>query len=373
MLLNQALLVSNFINPINKYLIMENNFVTIGTFPFKQANYIRKQLQIKGIFSITDSGIGTNPNYDNAHVQLQVFEKDLPDVLSSLVDKSLELDKNVCSENFEGKYADSKLVLTPVDLSNRAYELGRSSIRFAKRSNAEINFHHVYFESEGVSSSAAYENFQHTVHKQESGKAKIKMKDFAEAMKEFATSIGFSTSLLNFSLSGGIVSEQIAGISARMNPDLVFLGPEDPEAEDYLPGITRKTVLAVNAAVLSLPLKWDYDSFNPEKLIYIAESDEISENRLSMIDKLLAEDAKCSVLISKKSVFSKPVTTPSGRTFELVSIDKIDTHIIDYLLKEGYSGVAVEKPNSGVFARLFDKDVSDAMMKQEDLPVLFLP
>ena len=352
---------------------MENNFVTIGNFPFKQANYIRKQLQIKGIFSITDSGTGTNPDYEITNVHIQILEMDLPDVLSALVDMSLELDKNVCSETFEATYIESKLVLIPVDLSNRAYELGRSAIRFAKRSKAEINFHHVYFESEGVSSSAAYENFKHTVHMQESGKAKIRMKDFAVAMNEFATSIGFSTSLLHFGLSGGIVSEQIADISARMNPDLVFLGPEDPDAEDHVPGITRKTVIVVKTPVLSLPLNWDYESFNPEKLIYIAESDEISENRLSMIDKLLGEDSKCSVLVSKKSVFSKPVMTPSGRTFELVSIDKIDTHIIDYLLKEGYAGVVVEKPKSGAIARLFSKEVSDAMMKQEELPVLFLP
>ena len=56
-----------------------------------------------------------------------------------------------------------------------------------------------------------------------------------------------------------------------------------------------------------------------------------------------------------------------------MAIDKIDTNIIDYLLREGYSGVLVDKPKSGVIARLFGKDVSDAMMKQEDLPVLFLP
>ena len=177
------------------------------------------------------------------------------DVLSVLIAKSLELDKNVCLETFEATDVDSKLVLVPVDLSNRAYELGRSAIRYAKRSKAEIKFHHVYFESEGVSSSTAYENFQHTVHKQESGKAKIKMKDFAEAMKEFAASIGFSTSLLHFGLSGGIVSEQLADISSRMNPDLVFLGPEDPEAEDHVPGITRKTVKTVDMPVLSLRMK----------------------------------------------------------------------------------------------------------------------
>ena len=352
---------------------MEDNFITIGIFPCKQAYFIRKELQIKGIFSFTDSGTGTNPDYDINNVLIQVFEKDLPDAVSALVDISLEIDKNVISETVGAKYVDSKLVLVPVDLSKRAYELGRSAIRYAKRSKAEIKFHHVYFESEGVSSSAAYENFQHTVHKQESGKAKIKMKDFAEAMKEFAASIGFSTSLLHFGLSGGIVGEQIADISARMIPDLVFLGPEDPEAEDHVPGITRKTVKAVNIPVLSLPLKWDYESFNPEKLIYIAESDEISENRLSMLDKLLAEDAKCSVLVSKKSLISEPVPTSSGRTFDLVTIDKIDTHIIDYLLKEGYAGVVVEKPKSGAIARLFSKEVSDAMMKQEELPVLFLP
>ena len=92
-----------------------------------------------------------------------------------------------------------------------------------------------------------------------------------------------------------------------------------------------------------------------------------------MMDKLLAEDAKCSVLVSHKSVISEPVTTPSGRTFDLVAIDKIDTHIIDYLLKKGYAGVVVEKPKSGIIARLFSKEVSDAMMKQEELPVLFLP
>ena len=96
---------------------MENNFITIGTFPYKQANYIRKQLQIKGIFSFTDSGTGTNPDYD---VLIQVFEKDLPAVLSALVDKSLEIDKNVCSETIEATNLDSKLVLVPVDLSNRA-------------------------------------------------------------------------------------------------------------------------------------------------------------------------------------------------------------------------------------------------------------
>ena len=36
---------------------MENNFVTIGTFHYNQAYFIRKQLQIKGVFSFTDSGI----------------------------------------------------------------------------------------------------------------------------------------------------------------------------------------------------------------------------------------------------------------------------------------------------------------------------
>jgi hypothetical protein len=352
---------------------MESNFVTIGTFPFKQANYIRKQLQIKGILSFTDSGTRTDPDYDVNNALVKVFEKDLPDVLSALVDLSLELDKNICSETAEAIYVDSKLVLVPVDLSNRAYELGRSAIRFSKRSQSEIIFHHVYFESEGVSSSAAYENFQHTVHEQESRKAIIKMKDYAEAMKEFAESIDFSSSFLHFGLSGGIVSEELAEISSRMNPDLVFLGPEDPEAEDHVPGIIRKTVKAVDMPVLSLPLKWDYDSFNPEKLIYIAESDEIDETRLSLIDKLLAEDAKCTILVSKKSNISEPVTIPSGRTFELVAIDKIDTHIMDYLLKGAYSGVMVEKHKSGLIARLFGKDVSDALMKQEDLPVLFLP
>ena len=349
---------------------MENNFITIGTFPYKQANYIRKQLQIKGLFSFTDSGTGTNPDYE---VLIQVFEKDLPDVLSALVDKSLELDKNVFSETIDATNVDSNLVLVPVDLSNRAYELGRSAIRYAKRLKSEIIFHHVYFESEGVSSSAAYENFQQTVHKQESGKAKIKMKDFAEAMKEFAESIGYSTILLHFGLSGGIVSEQLADISSRMNPDLVFMGPEDPEAQDHLPGITRKAVNAFNVPVLSLPLRWDYDSFNPEKLIFINESDEIDENRLLLIDKLMAEEAKISILVSQKSIVSEPVAIPSGRTFDLVAIDKIDTNIIDYLLREGYSGVLVDKPKSGVIARFFGKDVSDAMMKQEDLPVMFLP
>lgn len=352
---------------------MENSFVTIGIFPYKQAYFIRKQLQIKGVFSYTDSGTGTNSDYDRNNVLIQVFEKDLPGAISALVDISLELNKNICLETIDAAYVDSKLILVPVDLSNRAYELGRSAIRYAQRSKAEIKFHHVYFESEGVSSSSAYEDFKHTAHNQESGKAKIKLKDFAEAMKEFAASIGFSASLLHFGLSGGIVSKQIADISARMNPDLVFLGPENPKAADHVPGITRKTVKAVDMPVLSMPLKWDYECFNPQKLIYITESDEISENRVSMLDKLLAEGERCSVLVSKKSVISKPVTTPSGRTFDLVAIDKIDTHILDYLLKEGYCGVVVEKPKSGVFARLFGKEVSDTMMKQEELPVLFLP
>ncbi len=351
---------------------MENSFVTIGTFPFKQANFIRKQLQIKGIFSFIDSGTGTNKDYDT-NVLVQVLEKDLPDVLSTLVDKSLELDKNICSESLEALYEDSKLVLVPVDLSKRAYELGRGAIHFAKRSKLEIVFHHVYFESAGVSSSAAYEDFQHTVHLQESGNAKIKMKDFAEAMIEFAESVGYSSSLLHFGISGGIVSEQIAEISSKLNPELVFLGPEDSEAEDYVPGITRKTVKAVNKPVLSQPLKWDYDSFDPKKLIYIAESDEIVEDRLLSIDKLLAEDAECTILVSKKSTISEPVTISSGTTFDLVTIDKIDTNIVAYLLREAYSGVVVDKPRSGVIARLFGKDVSDALMKQEDLPVLFLP
>ena len=219
---------------------MENNFVTIGAFPYKQANYIRKQLQIKGIFSFTDSGTGALTDYDSANALVEVYEKDLPAVVSALVQHSLELNNNICAETFEATHADAKLVLVPVDLSNRAYELGRSAIRFAKRSNAEIYFHHVYFESEDVSSSSAYENFQHIVHMQESGKAKIKMKDFGEAMNEFAESIAYSASLLHFGLSGGAVREQIAEISSNMNPDLVFLGPEDPDAEDHVPGITRK-------------------------------------------------------------------------------------------------------------------------------------
>ncbi len=352
---------------------MENNFVTIGTFHNKQAYFLTKQLQIKGIFSFTDSGTSTNPDYNVNNVLLQVFEKDLPTAISALVDICLEYNKNIYTETIDASYKVSNLVLVPVDLSNRAYELGRSAIRYAKRSNSEIKFHHVYFESEGVSSSAAYENFQHTVHKQELGKAKIKMKDFAEVMKEFANSVGHSTSLLHFGLSGGKVSEQIADISSRTNSDLVFLGPNDPEAEDHIPGIIRKTVKSVNIPVLSLPQKWDYANFNPKKLIYVGESDKKVKSHLSIIDKLLAEGGKCTVLVSKKSDISEPITLPSGRIYDLVTIDKIDTHIIDYLLKEGYAGVVVEKPESGVIARLFGLEVSNALMKQEELPVVFLP
>jgi nucleotide-binding universal stress UspA family protein len=351
---------------------MKNNFVTIAEVNYAHANYLKKELHIENIHSIIDFTVSDDGASDMDRVQLQVQEEKLQDAIFALFKLGDQIGQNPLTEISLSKYEDDRLILVPVDLKDNAFALGKYAITLAKRLGTDIKFLHVYFESEGVSSSAAYENYQHTVHVQEEQKAKEKMLPFSELIREYADSVNFPSGSIHFGLSGGNVIDQICEVADKCDANVILLGPEDKSAADHEPGVVRKTVRKANVPVIVLPSKDLDPESSINKVVYFAEDVKKMVTHQKGIERLFRKSVSCTLLYSNNIKEEELPEFDSELNLDLVAAESLETNVIDYLKETGTTLLVFDNPKTGLIAQLFGDNFFKNLMKQEQFPVLFL-
>ncbi len=138
---------------------MANHFITIAELEYEQANYLRRELQLENILAFIDFTGSDSGSLDKRIVRLQVQGKLVAKAIQALIKIVRKLNINSLNDLGEEQLKKSTTILVPVDLSERSEIVGKYAIKLASAIGAGIKFHHVYFESDGVSSSAAYEGF----------------------------------------------------------------------------------------------------------------------------------------------------------------------------------------------------------------------
>jgi len=351
---------------------MKSNFVTIAELNYAHANYLKKELHIENILSIIDFTVSEGGASDMDRVQLQVQEEKLQDAIFALFKLGDQMGQNPLTEISPSKYKDDRLVLVPVDLKDNSLALGKYAITLAKKMGIDIKFIHIYFESEGVSSIAAYENFQHTVHVQEEQKAKEKMLPFSELIREYADSVNFPSGSIHFGLSGGKVTDQICEVADKCGANVILLGPENKSATDYEPGVVRKTVRKANIPVIVLPQKEMDPESSINKVVYFAEDVKKMETHQKAIERLFSKSVSCTLLYSNNIKEEELPEFDSELNLEVVAADTLDMNVLEYLKETGTTLLVFDNPKTGLIAQLFGDNFFKNIMKQEQFPVLFL-
>ncbi len=182
-------------------------------------------------------------------------------------------------------------------------------------------------------------------------KAKQKLKTFTESVFNYANSLSFPVEEIHFGLSGGDVIDQLRDVTLASKPSLVLLGPKDEASDDYSAGVVRKVLHHIDCPILSLPLRDEVTGELPGRIVYISEDDKKLDEHLSLITDVFGNEVEIETLTANT---------------------ELDGELLDYLVKTKTSIVVVDKPKTGAIGALFNKDLSDKMMKQENIPVLFL-
>ncbi|MCP4313316.1 MAG: universal stress protein [Bacteroidetes bacterium] len=351
---------------------MNSNFVTLAQLSYAHAHYLKKELQIENIHAILDFCVSDDGVSDMNRVNLQVQEDKVQNAISKLFIIADQLGRNPLTEISLSNYEDTPLILVPVDLKDHSYALGKHAITLAKRIGAEIKFLNIYYEAQGVSNIAAYEDFQHTVHVQEEYKAKEKMLSFSEQIREYANSMNFPSSSIHFGLSRGNVIEQIGIVADKCAANLILLGPEDVSAADYEPGVVRKTVRKANVPVLVLPLKETDPESSINNVVYFAEDLVKMVTYQQAIERIFSKSVSSTLLYSNNIKEEELPEFNPDLNLEILSVDTLDRNIVEYLKETGTTLLVFDTPKTGLIAQLFGNTFFRDLMKQEEFPVLFL-
>ena len=351
---------------------MKNNFISIAKLKYAHAQNLKKELQREKINAFIDFDVSDGGTSDLNQVKLQVQEEKVPDAIDKLFKLADQLGQNPLREKSLSNYEDTLLILVPVSLADHSFELGKHAISLAEKINAEIKFLHIHIESNLAYSSAAYEDFQHTVHIQELQKAKVKMLSFSESINKYADSVNFPLSSIHYGLSGGDVIDQIREVANKCSAKIILLGPEDSSADDYNPDAIRKTVLKSDIPVICLPL----EEIDPEsiinKVVYIAEDVNKMVTYQKAIENIFSKHVSYTLLYSNKIKAEDLPEFNSDLNFEVIAADTLDMDVIEYLKKTGTTLLVFDNPKTGIIAKYFSDDFSKKLMRQEQFPVLFL-
>jgi K+-sensing histidine kinase KdpD len=351
---------------------MKNIFVTIAELNYAHAHYLKKELQIENMPAIINFSVSDDGTSDMNRVKLQVLEENVKDAILKLFVIADQIGQNPLIESSLSNYEDTPLILVPVDLKDHSFYLGKHAITLARRINAEIKFLHIYSESNENYSSAAYEEFQHTVHVQEEQKAKEKMLSFSESIHKYADSVKFPLASIHFGLSGGDVIEQIREVANICSAKIILLGPEDRSADDYNPDVVRKTVLKSDIPVISLPQKEIDPESNINKVVYFAEDVNKMETYQKVIENLFSKSVSSTLLYSNNIKAEDLPEFNSDFNHEIIAADTLDQDIIEYLKKTGTTLLVFDNPKTSLIAQFFGNDFFKELMRQEQFPVVFL-
>jgi nucleotide-binding universal stress UspA family protein len=368
---------------------MEDQIITIATFPYSRAQLIRGRLEAEGIACFLSHLNLVQPDIASG-VDLKISKTDGP--------KALKIIEEIREEFGSGKKAtieklkNVRRILVPVDFSNYSINACNYALKMAQKLHAEIRLIYAYFDPI-ISPDPYGEPFSplmeiDQISKNLEDEAKLQMEDLVAKLKNHLKKEKEGRVKISYNIEKGSPENIILRTCKLYDPGIIIMGTRGKGTENrgVIGSVTKKIIEKAKIPVLSIPQKAIFMGFNFNRNVLYAsnfdDSDVIAIRKLMGFVRPFGMKIHCVHISSpddyaidnvKMDKLKKQFHEDSMNykiVCDIIAKDDIFEGIEEYIDKKDIDLLALTTHKRGMFEKLFDPGITAKMLFHTNIPLL---
>ncbi len=368
---------------------MEDQIITIATFPYSRAQLVRGRLEAEGIECFLSHINLVQPDIA-AGVNLKINKTDGPAALKIIEDAREEFGagKKATIE----KIKNVRRILVPVDFSNYSINACNYALKIAQKLHAEIKLVYAYFDPL-ISPDPYGEPFSplmeiDQISKNLEDEARLQMRDLVGKLKNHLKREKEGRVKISYGIERGSPENIVLGICKSYDPGIIIMGTRGKGTKNrgVIGSVTKKIIEKAKIPVLSIPQKAVFMGFNFNRNVLYAsdfdDSDIISIRKLIGFVRPFGMKVYCVHISSpdnyaldkvKMDRLKKQFTGDLLKykiASEIIAMDDIFEGIDEYIDRNDIDLLALTTHKRGLFEKLFDPGITAKMLFHTNIPLL---
>ncbi len=368
---------------------MEEQIITIATFPYSRAQLIKGRLEAENIECFL-SHVNLLQADIASGVELKINKEDAPQAIPII--ENMKEEYGIDKETTIEKLRSVRRILVPVDFSSRSINACNYAIKMAQKLNAEIKLVYAYFDPV-VSPDPYGEPFSPLLELDQISKnleqeARLQMEDLAKKMRNNLRKEKTVRVKIAYDLQKGSPENVILSYSKSYKPGVVIMGTRGSgeKNQSVIGSVTKKIIEKAKMPVLAIPEKSVFMGFNFARNILYATDFDTSD--FKAIRKLIN-----LVKPFKMKIYCTHISSHENYDIDIVKMDKLKKHfkteykdinivcdiishdnifegIDDFIDKKDIDMLTLTTHKRGMFEKLFDPGITSKMLFHTNIPLL---
>lgn len=351
--------------------------VTLTIQPYERAIILKKKLEEEGIVVVVDEVNQQQPLISSG-VRLRIKEADLPKAMM-LVEMNI----------IKGKRHSDRVVLIPVDFTERSEKACLLGFRCAHRLQASVVILHSYintsFQASFPLSGRLHKNISEK-YKEEELQAMSEMEQFSQRLKDFISADLLEGVKYECRVEEGVPEEAILELAKILEPILIVMLTRGwmRKREDQIGSVTAEVMDSLRFPLLAIPEGLDLDDV-PHNMVFCAT---LERSDLIPLDLIMSQFECHNVVLAHVESGNEPLVEqrmqalyeycchqyPSSKFLQKIyNIDDFFESFERNLQSQKIGLVVIPNKKRNIFARLFNPSIAHRFLFQTDIPLLVIP
>jgi nucleotide-binding universal stress UspA family protein len=270
---------------------MGKEIIKIVALNYTEAILFKSDLELAGVECFLKNVNLIQPDIGSG-VEVWIDKNDAENALQILDDIKKRLDK---VKNPRKKTSQIKKILVPVDFSEYSKNACLFALDFAEKLKAEIHLFHVYFnpavDIQFYDDIYAYQAKLDEYFKEVESYAEEALKSQAQTLKDQIKQKKIKGVKVNYSMTSGIIADEILTLNRKYQPGLVVLGTKGKgeKINDIVGSVTAKIIKNSDVPILAIPSEFTYSNMKAiSNILYATDFDDSDPSSLRKLMSIVA-------------------------------------------------------------------------------------
>lgn len=371
---------------------MENQLITLLRVKTSYlGSFVKDKLEESGFeVFFTNEGLKLGEKYDPDEVLLKVKSSQSEKAIEMLLQLHKEFDLNEIRDM--GDEAELKKILVPVNLSDSSFDLCEYAFGLANKQNAEVKLLYVYPDptiNGSERNTTSWEKIVNMQLKEAYDKAQLKLVEFSKELKQRLPKSLLDKVRLHYRMLKGTSVNVITEASKRYKPNVIVMGMKtgNDEKGEFEGRTLIKVIENAQFPVLAVPENAEFKGKDKINVMYatdFTESDTASLKKLLDILKSYNKKIYCVHVAIQNDPEQKEkeneLNTILKRDYPDLDIVCISTEgksvpkgLENFIKEHDIDLISLSKLKHSAFYRMFHSDLVEAMVSNENIPILIFP
>ncbi len=368
---------------------MEENIITIATYPYSRAQLLKGRLEAEGIECFL-SNINLVQAQISGGVKINIAGKDTAKALK-IIDEVKE-EYGEAKQKIVDRLKSIRRILVPVDFSEQSINACNFAVGLASKLKSEIKLLYSYFNpiviSEPYLEDSSFIYQMDGVVRNIEEEAKSKMTELISKIKQDAEKEYLNKLKISYHLDRGAPEDVILNFAESWNPGVVVMGTKGAgkSSFDYFGSVTKKIITKVRIPVLVVPQQSVFMGISYiGKVMYATDFDKSDFRALRKLLTLLRPfDVRIycvHISTGKDTAFDNAKMNSLKEHFktefsdfnlhcDLIQRNDVLQGLEDYIEEKEIDMLALTTQKRGVIERLFNPSLAKQMLFHTHIPLL---